>query len=154
MSRSIIKEVTISQSADATFDTLITPSLIKKWWLASGLVIIPQNDGLTMTIWNDEEDHKDYISEAKIKEYLRPERLLLTDIKYTSKKGHLPFNVDLNAEFTIQPKGEHVKLILKQTGFPEDADSDKFFKSCNTEWEKTLICLKDVAEKYSLRGPG
>lgn len=146
MSRSIKKEIIILQNADATFDALITPSLIKKWWLASGLIVNPRKDGLNITIWAD-DDRKSYISEAKIKEFKRPERLLLTDIKYSSHKGHIPFLMDTNAEFVIRQNGDKVKLTLQQTGFPDDEESDDFYQACMADWEKTLLSLKQVAEK-------
>lgn len=138
MSRSIIKEITIYQSPDATFDALITPSLIKKWWLASGLVITPEKEGLNMIIWTEKGEPADYISSAKITEYIRPKKLLLTNIKYTSEKGHLPLMAEMNAEFLIHQEKDHIVVKLKQTGFPDDHHTDEFYRTCSTEWEKTF----------------
>lgn len=145
MARSIIKEIRISQSEDVIFDALITPSLIKKWWIASRLIIIPDSDGLNMTIWDDDESHTDYISEVKIKELTRPHRLLLTNLKYASRYFHAHLQ-DSSTEFTIHKENDQVKLVMKQTGFPDDEACDEFYNSCSSRWDESLLTLKRVAE--------
>lgn len=146
MSRAITKEIIINETKEKIFEALIKPSVIKKWWGAKNAIVIPELNGLHAVCWGEDEDHPAYTTAARISEFKRPAKLSLTDFKYTSKAGRLPFQAKLEVEFIIESFGDKTKLVVKQTGFPEDAIADDYFTACTKGWENTLALFKIVVE--------
>lgn len=149
MPRNITQSITLNQSSELVFDALIRPSLIKKWWSAAHAVIIPETGGLYAVTWGEDEDAPDYISAATIRTYEYPKRLWLTDYRYASKNGALPFQTEMDTEFLLEPQGDQVKLTVRQSGFPDEAVADDFYAACVKGWEDTLAGFKKVVESFN-----
>jgi len=73
--------------------------------------------------------------------------LWLTDYRYASKDGDLPFQTEMDTEFLLEPAGSQTWLTVKQTGFPHEAVADDFYAACVKGWEDTLASFKEVAER-------
>ena len=146
MPRTIVKEIIIDHTEDKIFEALIRPSLIIKWWSANQVIVIPEISGLHAVSWGTDYDNPEYITAARISEIKPPNKLSLTDFRYASKDGKLPFKAELEAEFIVESFGDKSKLVVRQTGFPDDAVADDFFASCRTGWENTLSAIKKVVE--------
>lgn len=145
MSRTITKEIIIDQTEEKIFQALIRPSLITKWWSANRAIVIPETNGLHAVSWGS-DDNPEYISAARIKEINPPTKLSLTDFKYASKDGKLPFKAELETDFIIHSFGDKSKLVVRQTGFPNEKIADDFFAACTAGWENTLASIKKVVE--------
>ena len=146
MPRSIEKEIIIDQTEEKIFESLIRPRLIIKWWSAHQAIVIPEINGLHAVSWGTDDDNPEYVTAARISEIKPPIKLSLTDFKYLSKNGKLPFKAELEIQFTIESAGDKSKLVIKQTGFPDEAVADDFFSSCIKGWENTLSSIKKVVE--------
>jgi uncharacterized protein YndB with AHSA1/START domain len=147
MSREITQEYLIGKSPDAIFDALITPGKIKKWWFANNAIVLPEEGGVYAVTWGDDIDNPETISVAKIASFERPVRLLLTDFRYKSKEGDLPFETDMPTEFRLEDMGGKTKLTVCQTGFPDEKIADEFYKLCVQGWIDTLTSLKKTVEE-------
>jgi uncharacterized protein YndB with AHSA1/START domain len=146
MARTIIREIEINQNIGTVFDTLITPSLIKKWWFASHAIVIGEKHGLFAVTWGNDEDHPDYVSAARIAEFDRSKRLVLTDFHYLSKDGEIPFSAQLEVEFNVSLVADKSILKVVQSGFPDEPTADAFYAACSKGWDDTLLSLKKVIE--------
>ena len=129
--------------AEEMFEILIKPSAIRIWWQASRAIILPEKDGIWAGAWGANEDDPDYISTFTIKEYEPPRRILLTDSKYSSKDGELPFEADFKTEFTVEPTESGCKLRVVQDGFPADSVADEFYAGCEVGWRDTFKGIRD-----------
>lgn len=147
MAREITQEYTINSGPDTAFDALLKPGMIKKWWYASSAIVMPEEGGIYAVTWGDDIDHPDYISVAKIAKMVKPQLLLLTDFQYRSKDGTLPFEADLDVEFTLEPGDSGTKLSVSQRGFPEDEIADEFYNGCVQGWIDTMTSFKKVVEE-------
>jgi uncharacterized protein YndB with AHSA1/START domain len=105
MPREITQEYSINLNLKAVFDALISPAMIKKWWFANSAIVLPEEGGVYAVTWGEDIDNPDYISIANIASFDPPFRLLLTDFKYKSKEGGLPFEADMETEFRIEDFG-------------------------------------------------
>lgn len=147
MAREITQEYAINSDPDTVFDALISPGMIQKWWFASSAIVLPEEGGIYAVTWGDDIDQPDYISVANIAKMVKPELLLLTDFRYRSKDGSLPFEADLDVEFTLEPDDSGTKLSVKQRGFPDDAIADEFYNGCVQGWIETMTSFKNVVEE-------
>ncbi len=139
--RKHIHEESFAVSPEEMFDMLLKPSAICGWWQASRAIVLPGRDGFWTAAWGDEDD-PDYISSFKIANYDPPCRLLLTDSKYYSKEGELPFEAEITAEFVIEPLGGGCLLRVIQDGFPADPSVDDFYNACETGWKNTFAGIR------------
>lgn len=147
MAREITQEYIIGRQPDTVFNALITPGMIKKWWFASSAIVLPEEGGVYAVSWGEDTDNPDYISVAKIALFERPQRLLLTDFRYKSKEGDLPFEADMDTEFRLEDLGDNTKLTVHQTGFPDDKIADEFYNGCVQGWIDTLTSFKKTVEE-------
>lgn len=147
MTREITQTIEVKKPIQEVFDALITPSLIKKWWSASSVIILPQKGGTYAVAWGDDEDAPDYISVATIKEINPPHSMQLANYKYASKEGSLPFEADMPVAFSLKQVTGGTKLIVRQTGFPKDSAADDFYAGCQKGWADTLAAFREVVEK-------
>lgn len=144
--RSIYKEWLIERDIDSVFQYLVLPSKIKQWWSAQSAIILPERGGLYIVSWGKDEDDPDYISSATIVEIDPPGKLSLSYERYYTKFGRLPFEANLEVEFTLMKQGESTKLALQQTGFPNDTIADEFYAGCIQGWEDTITAFKNLLE--------
>lgn len=146
MSREIIQNYLINSVPDTVFDALISPGMIQKWWFARSAIVLPEEGGIYAVTWGEDIDHPDYVSIAIISKIKKPEVLLLTDFRYRSNDGSLPFNADIEVEFTLKPVDSGTKLTVNQRGFPDEEIADEFYNGCVQGWIDTLTSLKKLVE--------
>ncbi|PWN07399.1 SRPBCC family protein [Rhodohalobacter mucosus] len=150
MSRQIKQTYRIQRSTEDVFDALLTPSQICTWWFAQTAIVIPEKNGLYAITWGEDIDNPDYISIATISELIRPERLVLSDFQYHSKEGDLPFDTDLQLEFSLSKENGGTVITVLQTGFPEDESADGFYNSCVQGWTETMTSFLSVLKEKKL----
>lgn len=124
------------------FAALITPSHLRGWWSVARAIVIPKVGGTWSAAWGEDEDAPDYTSAATIRVFETDSKLVLSDYRYTSKNGDLPFEADFETTFEIQPTESGCELIVTQTGFPTDAVADDFYAGCETGWNQSLDALE------------
>lgn len=146
MAREITQEYTINSDPDTVFDALISPGMIQKWWFANSAIVLPEEGGIYAVTWGEDIDHPDYVSIAKISKIKKPEVLLLTDFRYRSKEGSLPFEAEMDVEFTLEPDKSGTKVRVSQRGFPDDEIADEFYNGCVQGWIDTMTSFKKVVE--------
>lgn len=146
MPRQIKQTYRIQRSTEDVFDALLTPSQICTWWFAQSAIIIPEKNGLYAISWGEDIDNPDYISIATISELIRPEKLVLSDFRYHSKEGDLPFDADFGNTFILEKEPNGTTITVIQTGFPDENLADEFYQACNQGWQDTMQSLKRTLE--------
>ena len=131
----------------AVFQTLITPSEINQWWQSKTAIVLPQAGGRWAANWGDDPDLPDYSMFATISDFDPPHRLTMTDFQYFSKDGPMPFEADFRTEFTVEKTDRGVKLVVLQSGFPDDPSADDYYAGCVTGWKNTLAGIEQFLTK-------
>ena len=135
--RTHVHEEPFSSSVSAVFDALVTPSSVRSWWGASGAIIQPFEGGVWAAIWG-EEDAPTYSTVATISTFIPPNKLILSNYRYQSKDGPLPFEAHFETEFTVEQHEKGVILRVEQKGFPAGTEADAFFNGCVAGWTETF----------------
>lgn len=151
MSRYIHHTISIRRDIHQVFNALIQPSMIKKWWHATSVIVLPEVGGFYVASWGINEDDPDYISYASIKAIEPPVRLELSYDKYYAKENPLPFNAHMEATFLLETISGETHLSVRQTGFPSSVAADDYYQACVKGWEDTFNSLKKVLEEGQLR---
>jgi len=125
------------------FEILIKPSAICVWWQALRAIVLPEQNGIWIAAWGEDEDNPDYISSFVIKKYDPPKRILFADTRYFSKDGKLPFDAKFTAEFIVKPTDSGCKLQVIQDGFPTDPIADDYYKGCEIGWKNTFEGIRN-----------
>jgi len=128
--------------AEDLFALLHTPSAICGWWGASSAIVIPRKDGIWAAAWGEDPDAPDYVSAFTIAEFDPPQKMLLTDGRYTAKSGKLPFEAKMTTEFIVTPSPGGSTLKVVQDGFPTDPIADDFYLACETGWKNTFAGIR------------
>jgi uncharacterized protein YndB with AHSA1/START domain len=140
--RKHVYQIELAVAPDEAFAILHTPSAIRHWWFADRAIILAREGGIWAAAWGDEEDDPNYITAATISVFDAPRRLVLSDFKYYSKAGPLPFEANLTTEFTIIPAGEGSILQVTQDGFPASAVADSYYAACEKGWRDTFESIR------------
>jgi hypothetical protein len=64
--------------------------------------------------------------------------LTLSDYKYDTRKGGLPFEADFVVRFEIESNEKSTILHVYQSGFPSSTDADEFYAACDNGWTDVL----------------
>lgn len=137
--RSHSHEIELPDSPETVFALLHTPSAIRQWWGVHRAIVLPEKNGFWAAAWGADEDKPDYVGSYRIAEFDPPRRLVLTDAKYYSKDGPLPFEIKFTVTFTVEPRiGGGCKLRVDHEGFPADTIADAFYASCEVGWRNTF----------------
>ncbi len=125
-------------SPEEAFALLHTPSAIRQWWSAARAVVLPEPGGTWAAAWGEEEDSPDYVTVATISEFDPPRRMVLSEYRYASKEGPLPFEADFTTEFVVSPHEQGAVLRVTQDGFPSGPEGDEFYAACEKGWRDTF----------------
>lgn len=135
-----VHEEVFSADPETMFDLLLRPSAIRAWWGASRVIVLAEEGGTWAAAWGEQEDDPDYITVARIKEFVPPERLVLKDYRYASKDGPLPFEATFETTFLVSSAEEGTRLRVEQSGFP--VDQPGFLESCVQGWTDTFAGIR------------
>jgi uncharacterized protein YndB with AHSA1/START domain len=127
---------------DRLFAILHTPSAIRGWWSAARVIVLAESGGTWAATWGADEDEPDYVTVATIKAFEPPRRLVLTDYRYRSKSGPLPFRADFTTEFLVTPVTSGAELRVTQDGFPTTPEADAFYTACERGWQNTFAGIR------------
>ncbi len=141
--RAITESVEVACTPDRLFQTLHTPTEICMWWNARTAVVMPRPNGLWMATWGKDEDRPDYITVARMKVFDPPKQLVMCEFEYWSGEEPLPFADQLETAFQIEELRGHARLTVTQSGIPDEATADEFFRRCCQGWKATLAAIKD-----------
>lgn len=133
--RTLIHEETFSAPVDEVFDLLIRPSSIRAWWGASQAIVLAEKGGTWAAIWGS-EDQPDYTTVARISGFDPPWLLELSDYRYHSNEGPLPFEADFSTRFIVSSEGAQTVLRVEQAGFP--VSETEFWEGCVQGWKDTF----------------
>jgi len=147
MSRKIKKEIRINENGSKAFNALITPSLIKEWWGASQVIIVPDENGVFALSWGENIDKPEYVSAAKISEFKPHVKLTLSDYTYLADNEYLPFKAKFKVKFNIECQEKYCILRLEHSGFPNSSEANQFYADSEQGWEDSLASLKKLVEK-------
>ena len=125
------------------FALLHSPSAIREWWGAARVVLLAEPGGIWAGAWGPAEDDPDYITVATIREFDPPRRMVLTDYRYRSRSGPLPFYADFVTEFSVASHPEGSVLRVSQDGFPPGPDADGFHSACEQGWRNTFAGIRN-----------
>jgi uncharacterized protein YndB with AHSA1/START domain len=140
--RTHVHEEAFPVAPEGMFALLHTPSAVRAWWGAARLVVLPEPGGFWGAAWGDDEDDPDYVTVATIRDFDPPRRMLLTDYRYRTKSGGLPFEADFQTEFLVTPTGQGSVLRVSQAGFPQGPQADAFYTACETGWRNTFAGIR------------
>lgn len=141
--RSIVHEEAFDVESAALFDALLRPSAIRVWWSASHAIVLPSVGGTWAATWGDDEDAPDYVTIARIAELEPGRRLVLTDYRYHSKDGPLPFEAEFTTSFEVAARKSGATLRIEQAGFPASENADDFYAGCVEGWRRTFAGLQE-----------
>jgi uncharacterized protein YndB with AHSA1/START domain len=145
--RKHVHEEAFSAPAERVFALLHTPSAIREWWSAARAIVLPERAGFWAAVWGDHEDEPDYITIARIAEFEPPRRMVLSDYRYFTKRGPLPFDADFVTTFEVDACGqESSRLRVTQDGFPADSVADSYYAGCETGWRSTFAGIRRYLE--------
>jgi uncharacterized protein YndB with AHSA1/START domain len=136
--RNLVHQEQFPATVERLFGLLITPSAIRVWWEAARAVVIAQPDGIWTAAWGASEDMPDYTTAAVLSTYDPPRRLVMSQQRYQTKFGQLPFQADFVTTFEIEPHPQGAVLQAIQDGFPADAIADSFYAACAKGWRDTF----------------
>ncbi len=122
--------------------------------LAARAIVAAEPDGFWVAAWGVEEDLPDFVTLATISNFDPPRRLVLSDDRYRSKDGPLPFAADFTVTFSLEPKVGGTQLVVTQSGFPKDACADLFLTGCIKGWHDTLKSIQRHVEEACSRRHG
>ena len=147
MPRKVFKEIVIESASTRVFEALIKPNAICTWWSARSAIIIASIGGLYAVAWGEDMDDPDYINHSTISGLEENKKLTLQHCDYLAKAERLPFEATFEVDFALESieKGTHLTVV--QTGFPDDAIADHYFKGCQQGWEDVLKSIKSYCEK-------
>lgn len=140
--RKHMHEEAFPAAPERLFALLHTPSAIRSWWGAARAVVLAEPNGLWAAVWGASEDDPDYITVATISVFDPPSRLVLSNYRYRSRTGPLPFKADFVTEFEVLPQGEGAVLRVSQDGFPAGPEGDEFFAACEKGWQDTFSGIR------------
>ena len=140
--RSHVHAETFPVSPAELFAILHTPSAIRGWWGAARAIVLAEAGGTWAAVWGDDEDAPDYITVARIAVFDPPWRMMLSDYRYQSKDGPLPFEAAFVTEFVVEPADDGATLRVTQDGFPADASADEFYTACERGWVDTFAGIR------------
>lgn len=140
--RKHIHEEAFPVAPERLFALLHTPSAIREWWGATRAVVLAEPGGVWAAAWGASEDDPEYITVATIQDFDPPRRMVLTDYRYHSKSGPLPFQADFVTEFTVAPDPEGSVLRVSQDGFPTSPEADGFYAACGQGWRATFAGIR------------
>jgi uncharacterized protein YndB with AHSA1/START domain len=135
--RSQSHEIEIPADALAVFNLLLAPKAIRGRW-SGHAAIITEMDGLWVFAWGERENDPDYVTGARIKSFVAPQRVLLAYEYVRSRAGVLPFGASMTAEFSTQKHGAGSVLRVTHSGFPAGPDGEAFYESCTHGWRAAL----------------
>ena len=138
-----VEEFEVSQMR--LFALLCTPSSICSWWGASSAIVIPEEGGIWVASWGDEDD-ADYIAHARIQVFDAPHRMVLDNYHYYAKSGPLPFEANFEVEFLVEGIGDAALLRVTQDGFPAGPEGDTFLKACEDGWVEAFAGIRRLVE--------
>lgn len=138
MTRSLSYQLALPGSPEQVFDLLCTPSSIRRWWGVDRAIIIPELGGLWVAAWGQEEDDPEYVTAATISRFEPPSCLELSDYRYRSKSGPLPFDADFVTVFDIDSHRDGSLLKVTQHGFPSEESADAYYQACQQGWIDTF----------------
>lgn len=136
--RTHVHEETFLVSVEELFAILHTPSAICDWWSASQAIVIAESGGIWVATWGDSTDEPDYTSSATIVEFEAPRKMVLSDYRYHTKMGKLPFEAEFETEFLVEPHESGATLRVTQGGFPAASIADEFYEGCRVGWAATF----------------
>lgn len=136
--RKHIHEESFPVSPERLFALLHTPSSIRQWWGADRVLVLAEPGGTWAGAWGGTEDEPHYLTVAKIRDFDPPRRMVLTDYRYRSSDGPLPFDADFVTEFVVEPHPDGALLRVTQDGFPSGSEADEFYAACETGWRDTF----------------
>jgi len=138
--------IDVDAGINDVFRHLISPSLIKRWWSAKSVIVVPEEGGFITVLWGENEDDPDYVTLSRILEIDAPVKLVVNYEMYYTKFGKLPFGAEMEVHYTLTDLENGTRLDLLQTGFPEDESADAFYYGCINGWKNTLEAFKQVCE--------
>lgn len=147
--RKHVHEETFPVPPEVLFALLHTPGAIRNWWGAARAIVLAESDGMWAATWGPSEDDPDYVTVANIREFDPPRRMVLTNYRYHSKTGPLPFDADFVTEFAVAPHPDGSVLRVSQDGFPTTGEADAFYAACETGWRDTFAGIRRYLEELS-----
>ena len=148
MSRKIKKEIKIDNTGGKVFKVLITPTHIQKWWGASQVIVVADENGTFAATWGENIDTPEYTSTARISHFEPYTRLKLKDFTYLKLNEYLPFKAKFEIDFKIECYNSCCVLVVTHSGFPGGPEADDYYSSAEKGWDRALAAIKAlVGEK-------
>lgn len=141
-----VHEETFRATPDRLFALLHTPSAIRQWWGAARAVVVPEPGGVWAAAWGEAEDDPDYVTVATIQEFDPPRQMVLTDYRYRSRSGRLPFDAEFVTAFAVASHPQGAVLRVSQDGFPIGSEADAFYAACEKGWRDTFAGIHRYVE--------
>lgn len=142
-------EEVFDTAPEELFEALHTPSAICRWWSAARAIVMPEQGGLWVAAWGENEDDPDYVTAARMRTFDPPRRIVMDDYRYRMKEGGLPFDAEFVIRFDVEPHEDGALLRVTQDGFPLGPVADDFYAACEMGWRDTFAGIRRYVEAHS-----
>jgi uncharacterized protein YndB with AHSA1/START domain len=143
--KAVTRSVTIAASPARTFQALIDPHDLKRWWGANEAVIAPRNGGVWSLGWHAYGQDNFYTTSASIQRIAHARELRMTNVMYF-RPDMKPLG-PMRLSFHLRKKGKSTVLTVRQTGYGKGKHWDWYYQSVQNGWEESLWNLKRYLER-------
>ena len=133
---------------ETAFEFLVKYAHLREWWSVSYAIVIPGEGGTWTASWGRDRNNPDYITTANISRWRPGKYLELSDYRYYARNNSIPAGADFTTRFDIKPIDEGARLIVCQSGFPDDPATDDYYKGCDEGWKRVFETLRDYAAQF------
>ncbi len=143
--RVITRSIPVSATPARTFQALIDPKDLKRWWGVNEAVIAPRKDGIWSLGWHAYGQDNFYATTAFIQKITNGRELRLRDVMYF-RPDMSPLG-PMTLTFHLNKKGKETVITVRQTSFGSGKRWDSYCRAVEDGWEKSLWSLKKYLER-------
>jgi len=150
LSRRVVTcSVAIAATPARTFEALIHPHDLKRWWGVKEAVIAPQKGGTWTLGWHAFGQDNFYVTSASVERIAANQELRLRNVM-GFRPDMKPFG-PMRLTFLLKKRGEETIVTVRQIGHGTGKRWDWYFRAIEEGWQESLWNLKKYLERKARR---
>ena len=143
--RVITRSIAVAATLARTFQALIDPKDLKRWWGVNEAVIAPRKDGIWSLGWHAYGQDNFYATTGFIEKITNGRELRLRDVMYF-RPDMSPVGPTMLA-FRLNKKRKKTVVTVQQTALGSGKRWEWYYHAVEDGWEKSLWSLKKYLER-------
>lgn len=143
--RVITRSIAVAATPARTFQALIDPQDLKRWWGVNEAVIAPRKNGIWSLGWRAFGQDNFYVTIAFIEKIRNHRELRLKDVLYF-RPDMSPVGPTMLA-FRLNKKGKETVVTVQQSALESGKRWEWYYHAVEDGWEKSLWSLKKYLER-------